>query len=93
MWVGMDKVAAIGIGASQWVTMHGFALNVCNDLTGFRRIVPCGIEGHGVCSLAQVAEGATMPAAQAAVEAAFEEVFGVRLVRGGGLPAAAGDAG
>lgn len=90
VWVGGSKVAAVGIGASQWVTMHGFALNVCNDLAGFARIVPCGIEGHSVCSLAQLARGATMPAAQAAVEAAFEEVFGVRLVRGGALPGGVG---
>lgn len=50
------KVAAIGISVSKWITSHGFALNVCPDLNGFKRIVPCGItEDHlSVTSMAQL---------------------------------------
>ena len=43
VWIDQRKVASIGVGVRHWITMHGFALNVCGDLTPFDRIVPCGI--------------------------------------------------
>jgi len=51
VWVGDEKVAAIGVGVRKWVTFHGFALNVNNDLTPFSYIIPCGIRDKGVTSM------------------------------------------
>ncbi len=44
VWVGNDKIASIGIGVDRWVSMHGFALNICTDLGYFDKIKPCGLD-------------------------------------------------
>ncbi len=51
VWVGGEKIAAIGVKVAGWVTMHGFALNVFSDLGFFGRIIPCGITHAGVTSM------------------------------------------
>lgn len=53
VFLGNDKLAAIGVGIRRWVTIHGFALNVADLRTDFAAIVPCGLAGVGVTSLAQ----------------------------------------
>ena len=52
VWVGQEKIAAIGVRISRGVAMHGFALNVNPDLGAYGGIVPCGIVGRGVTSMA-----------------------------------------
>jgi lipoyl(octanoyl) transferase len=50
-WVGARKIASIGVGVRRWISMHGFALNVCGDLTPYREITPCGISGVEMTSV------------------------------------------
>jgi lipoyl(octanoyl) transferase len=70
-----NKIAAIGVRVSRWVSWHGVALNVAPDLGHFAGIIPCGISEHGVTSLAALGKPATMAAADAALRAAWDDVF------------------
>lgn len=77
VWVGEQKIAAIGVKISRGVTSHGFALNVTTDLSYFRDIVPCGISDRSVTSLAELL-GVAPPLDQVrqAVVDAFADVYG-----------------
>jgi lipoyl(octanoyl) transferase len=71
-----DKIAAIGVRIRHWVTFHGVALNVSPDLSHFAGIVPCGVRGHGVTSLADLGLKTSMREADAALRRSFSDVFG-----------------
>jgi len=53
VWIGRKKIASIGVGVRRWISMHGFALNVCGDLAPFQAITPCGIAGVEMTSLSR----------------------------------------
>ncbi len=75
-----DKIAAIGIRIRRWVTFHGVALNVDPDLGHFAGIVPCGVQGQGVTSFADLGVRATMDEVDRALRAAFEMHFGPTML-------------
>ncbi len=64
VWVESRKLASIGVGARQWISQHGFAINICGALEGFAAITPCGIDGVTMTSLER--EGAAMTVEEAA---------------------------
>jgi lipoyl(octanoyl) transferase len=81
IWVGDEKLGAIGVRISRWVTMHGFAFNVTTDLDYFRLIIPCGIADHGVTSLGQIlGTSVEMRAVAASVSRHFGAVFNRQLM-------------
>ena len=70
-----DKIGAIGVRVRRWVTYHGLALNVDPDLANYAGIVPCGISGYGVTSMAALGVKATMAEVDAASRDTFDDVF------------------
>jgi lipoyl(octanoyl) transferase len=81
VWVGNEKLAAIGVRIARWVTSHGFALNVSTNLAHFNLIVPCGITDKGVTSLERLTNRRVdMDEVAGAAEGAFAAVFDRVLV-------------
>jgi lipoyl(octanoyl) transferase len=82
VWVGDEKLGAIGVRVSRWVTMHGFAFNVATDLNYFQMIIPCGIRGHGVTSLEKLlGRPLEMSAVIKSVTRHFGDVFDRQIVQ------------
>jgi len=80
VWIGSEKIAALGIKVSRWVTMHGFAFNVNPDLAYFGKIIPCGIFHKGVTSMAEILkEDITISNVSPVLLQEFESVFHVTL--------------
>lgn len=76
VWVGNEKLAAIGVRIARWVTSHGFAFNVTTNLSHFGLIVPCGITDRGVTSLEKLlGRAVSMAEVEGAASLAFGDVF------------------
>ncbi|MBE9212335.1 lipoyl(octanoyl) transferase LipB [Plectonema cf. radiosum LEGE 06105] len=80
VWLEGRKVGAIGIKVTRWITMHGFSLNVCPDMKGFERIVPCGISDKPVASLTEWIPGITCKQVRIHVANCFAQVFNLELI-------------
>jgi lipoyl(octanoyl) transferase len=81
VWVGREKVAAIGVRIARWVTSHGFALNVDPNLEHFRLITPCGLHGTGVTSISRLlGRRVSIDEVLPSIERHFAEVFDRELV-------------
>jgi lipoyl(octanoyl) transferase len=82
VWAGEDKIASIGVHLSRWITTHGFALNVTTDLSHFAGIIPCGLHGIQMTSIARLTGRAPSLEEVAAVYAGhFAAVFDREVVR------------
>ncbi len=88
VWVGDDKLAAVGVRIKGGVATHGLALNVCPDLADFGGLIPCGIPDRGVCSLASLGAETTVEQARHRLVAHLARTLGRRL-----QPARAADLG
>lgn len=88
VWVGSKKLASIGVAVRNWITFHGFALNVSTDLKYFDMIEPCGLPSATLTSMQQLlGHYVPMDNVKEAFKAAFEEVFETGLAQPVELPA------
>jgi lipoyl(octanoyl) transferase len=77
VWIGQNKVCAIGIKIRRWVSMHGIALNCNVNMDPFQWIVPCGIKGHGVTSMSsELGREVEVQEVQPVLVESFHQVFG-----------------
>jgi lipoate-protein ligase B len=84
VWIQERKIASIGVGVRHWITMHGFALNVCGDLSPFDQITPCGISNVAMTSIEkEIGRSFSVPEAAAAFEKLLaREISDSRILRG-----------
>jgi lipoyl(octanoyl) transferase len=80
VWIGNDKIAAIGVRITRGITMHGFALNVVTDLSNYRWIIPCGIQDRGVTSMHLLVPSVSIADVKKEVIRQFCKVFNYREV-------------
>ena len=71
----IDKIAALGVRISKWITMHGVAVNINPDLSAFDGIVPCGVNDGGVTSFADLGQKVSMSELDMAAKKCFKNVF------------------
>ena len=83
VWVGNEKIAAMGLHLSHWVSTHGFALNIDADLRPFGWIVPCGLTGRGVTSVQKLGHTVSRAELEERIVCETEVRFGRRAVRSG----------
>ena len=75
------KICAIGIKASRWVTMHGFAFNICNDLNYYNYIIPCGIKNKNITSLSkELAKNVSVDEVKIKLRETFADVFKISWI-------------
>jgi len=78
VWVDNRKIASVGIAVRQWVTFHGFALNVNTDLEYFKMILPCGLKGVAMTSMQkELGKSVPMSGVKAGIRSAFSRVFSI----------------
>jgi lipoyl(octanoyl) transferase len=76
VWVGERKIASLGVGVRKWISMHGFAINICGDLSAFNHITPCGLPGVTMTSLeAEGASGVSVESCAREVAEIFNELL------------------
>jgi lipoyl(octanoyl) transferase len=87
VWIQNRKIASIGVGVRHWITMHGFALNVCGDLSPFDQIVPCGIDNVSMTSMEKEARQSFTVAdiAHAVEKLALDSILTLRVASGAHL--------
>jgi len=83
VWAGARKIASIGVGVRSWITMHGFALNVCGDLSPFHHIIPCGINNVEMTSIEkETGTAVSVGSVAASVEKlAPDQILDLRVIR------------
>jgi len=75
VWLDGRKIASVGIKVSRWITMHGFAINVNADLTGFEHIIPCGLQGEKMTNMSQFIPEIQIEQVRSSVIEEFARVF------------------
>ena len=82
VWVGDEKIAALGVQFKRWITLHGLAFNISVDKKGFNRMNPCGITEFGVCSLEDHFTAPSFSAVRDGLRSRLGETLGISLIPG-----------